>query len=80
MILLRSKSYSGASEGLPAGVSYYSGQVLSDYVLDPIDRTATTLEEYRVVKNNKRLKDKLGKIRGIIIPVKKLINNKDGKS
>lgn len=70
---MRVKRFSGYSEASPGGVSYISGQVVSKYVLDPLDNGIEKIDEISSPFSNKRAKEKRARLRGIIKPLKKLL-------
>lgn len=57
---MKLKRFSGYSEAVPGGVTYQSGQVITKYILDPIDSGMNHIEKvdkYGVTKQkNKRIK------------------------
>lgn len=70
---MRVKRFSGYSEASPGGVSYISGQVVSKYVLDPLDSGIEKIDEISSPFSNKRAKEKRARLREIIKPLKKLL-------
>lgn len=74
----RSKTFSGYSESAPSGTSYMSGQVITDYILDPIDKSIEVLESTPIAKSE-GIKRKTGRIRGIVRPLKKLLEKRKNK-
>lgn len=71
--MMRVKRFSGYSEAAPGGVSYHSGQVVSKYVLDPLDSGIEKIDEISSPFSSKRAKEKRARLRGIIKPLKKLL-------
>lgn len=71
---MRVKRFSGYSEASPRGVSYISGQVVSKYVLDPLDSGIEKIDEISSsFSNSKRAKEKRARLKGIVKPLKKLL-------
>ena len=73
---MRIKRFSGYSEVSPGGVTYKSSQVISNYILDPIDKSIsyvdnTTLGKTNVVKKKSRM------VKSIIKPFRVFTRNKD---
>ena len=74
---MRIKRFSGYSEAAPGGVSYVPGQVVSKYVLDPLDKGIEKIDKVSDPFSGRRAKDKRDRIRKIIRPLKILIGGKD---
>lgn len=73
--MMRVKRFSGYSEAAPGGVSYHSGQVVSGYILDPLDKGMEVVDKIPDPLKGKRFKDKSERVKGIIKPLKKLLRN-----
>lgn len=65
-----------STDGQPSGVSYYSAQVTSNYILLPAEKVLDTVEDMPVVKNMKSVKKKTGRIKRTIKPIREYINYK----
>lgn len=78
--MMRVKRFSGYSEAAPGGVSYYSGQVVSKYILDPVDKGIEEVETISSPISGRRSKEKMKRIREIIRPLKKLISGERDKN
>lgn len=75
MIIKRSKLFAGYSETPISGTSYYPGQV-SNFVLDSIDKSTEVVDKIPVVRDNEIVKKRVGRVKGIVRPLKKLLNKK----
>lgn len=75
MIIKRSKSFAGVAEASPGGVTYYPGQVITGYVLDPIDKSIEMLER-TPVGDTYAVKRKTGRVKLITRPLKRIFGKK----
>lgn len=75
--MMRIKRFSGYSEAAPGGVSYYSGQVVSKYILDPLDKGMEKVDELSGPISSDRFREKKARIKGIIKPLKKILGGSD---
>ena len=73
-----SKVYSGVSEVMPSGVSYYSSQVITDYALDPLDKTLDYIDNTKIGKLES-VKKKTSRFAGIVKPLKRILARKRKK-
>ena len=76
MIKIRRKLFAGYAEAKPNGVTYKSAQV-GNFVLDSIDKSTDLVERVPVIRDNERVKIKVGRIKSIVRPLKNLINKKE---
>lgn len=74
---MKIKRFSGYSEAAPGGVTYQgSSQVITKYILDPIDAGVDTLEE---IDKSGVTKTKSNRIKRIVRPLKKYFKYKSNK-
>ena len=73
---MKIKRFSGYSEAAPSGVTYHSSQVITRYILDPLDSSVDTLEETDKLGVTKRKSDRIKKV---IKPLKKYFKYKSNK-
>lgn len=75
---MKIKRFSGYSEAAPEGVTYQkSSQVITRYILDPLDSSVDTLEETDKLGVTKRKSDRIKKV---IKPLKKYFKYKSNKN
>lgn len=74
---MKIKRFSGYSEAAPSGVTYHSSQVITRYILDPLDSSVDTLEETDKLGVTKRKSDRIKKV---IKPLKKYFKYKSNKN
>ena len=75
---MKVKRFSGYSESAPGGVTYQSGQVISRYVLDPIDKGVEYVKSTKL-GDSVIVKKKSNRIKNITNPIKKYINSLKNK-
>lgn len=75
---MKIKRFSGYSESSPNGTTYYNSQVISKYVINPIDKSINKLGE-TPIGNTDLYKRKKNRIKRIINPLKEFFNKKDNK-
>lgn len=73
---MKIKRFSGYSESSPSGVTYHNSQVISKYVINPIDKSIDKLEKTPIGDTNmyKRKKDR---IKRILYPLKKFLSKEE---
>lgn len=75
---MKVKRFSGYSESAPEGVTYQSGQVISRYILDPIEKGVDYVESTKL-GDSVIVKKKSNRIKNITNPIKKYINSLKNK-
>jgi hypothetical protein len=78
-MVIKRKLYSGTSEAILEGVTYYPSQVITDYALDPIDKTLDYVESTRIGKLEP-VRKKTSRFAGVVKPLKKLLRRDKKKS
>ena len=78
MIILRDQLFSSYSEAPIEGYSYYPSQVLTNYALDPLEKSADWVEN-TTVGNLKPVKKKTRLIKKVTASLKSLVKRKDNK-
>ena len=76
MIILRDQLFSSYSEVPIEGYSYYPSQVLTNYALDPLEKSADWVEN-TTVGNLKPVKKKTRLIKKVTASLKSLVKRKD---
>ena len=73
---MKIKRFSGYSEASPSGVTYHNSQVISKYIIDPIDKSMDNLEKTPIGETSmyKRKKDRIKRILG---PLKKYFKKEE---
>lgn len=71
-MIIKRKLYSGAVEAMPSGVTYYPSQVITDYALDPLDKTLDYIDSTRIGKLDS-VKKKTSRFAGIVKPLKRIL-------
>ena len=74
-MIIKRKLYSGVSESMPSGVTYYPRQVISDYALDPLDKTLDYIDSTKIGKLDS-VKKKTSRFAGIVKPLKRILRRK----
>lgn len=69
-------NYSETSLG---GINYYPGQVVSDLVINPLDKGVDYIDKSRLGKIP-NIKRKTRNIKSILVPIKKLLKKKSDSS
>lgn len=64
---LKRRLFSGASEASPAGISYHTAQITSEYVLDPVENVIYKIEK-SPVGDIDTVKKNTGRVKGIVKP------------
>lgn len=72
---MKIKRFSGYSESSPSGVTYHNSQVISKYVINPIDKSINELGKTPIGDTN-LYKRKRDRIKRILNPLKKFFNRK----
>lgn len=68
---MKIKRFSGYSEAAPSGVTYHSSQVITKYVLDPIDKSVDLIESKTPGAGKELVKQKSSKVKRVVKPLKK---------
>lgn len=71
----KSKVYSGVSEAMVSGTTYYPSQVITDYALEPLDKTLDYIDNTRIGKLDS-VKKKTSRFAGVVKPLKKILARK----
>ena len=74
----KSKVYSGVAEAMVSGTTYYPSQVITDYALEPLDKTLDYIDNTRIGKLDS-VKKKTSRFAGIVKPLKKIMARKRKK-
>lgn len=75
---MKIKRFSGYSESSPNGTTYHNSQVISEYVINPIDKSINKLGETPLGSTN-LYKRKRDRIKRIINPLKEFFNKENNK-
>ena len=75
-MIIKRKIFAGYAETPISSVSYHSGQILGNYVLNPVDKAVDKVDDIPVVKDSKIVKRKVDRVKGIVKPLKKLLRNR----
>lgn len=71
----KSKVYSGVAEAMVSGTTYYPSQVITDYALEPLDKTLDYIDNTRIGKLDS-VKKKTSRFAGVVKPLKKILARK----
>jgi hypothetical protein len=77
MIILRDQLFSSYSEVPIEGYSYYPSQVLTNYALDPLEKSADWIENTAIVGDLKPIKKKTRMVKKVTASLKSLVKRKD---
>lgn len=73
-MIIKRKVFSGYSESnLSNGVNYHSANIITDYILDPTDKSIVYIENSPLYKLNS-VKRNSSRIKNVIHPIKYLLN------
>lgn len=75
---MKIKRFSGYSESSPNGTTYYNSQVISKYIINPIDKSINKLGE-TPIGDTYLYKRKRDRIKRIINPLKEFFNKENNK-